>query len=153
MANKYREYFDIDEEYFPQISDSTIAANPDLWTRTYPHQTFIEMLNGMERILARQEKRSLWIEGAYGTGKSQCAYALKKILEAPEEELRAYWDRYEPLKKKADLLEKLVGHKHNGIVTAHRYASGDISSPRTMPCKIASEPLCLSKNATPEKTR
>lgn len=132
-SNKYREYFDIDEEYFPQINDSTIAAaSPDFWTRTYPHYTFIEMLNSMERVLARQEKRSLWIEGAYGTGKSQCAYALKKILEVPEDELRAYWDRYEPLKKKTDLLEKLIGHKQKGIVTAYRYASGMIDSPRDL---------------------
>ena len=47
--NKYREYFDIDEEYFPQVNDSAIAAaSPDFWTRTYPHHTFIEMLNNME---------------------------------------------------------------------------------------------------------
>ena len=131
--NKYREYFDIDEEYFPQVNDSAIAAaSPDFWTRTYPHYTFIEMLNNMERVLARQEKRSLWIEGAYGTGKSQCAYALKKILEVPEEELRAYWDKYEALKKKTDLLEKLIGHKQKGIMTAYRYASGMIDSPRDL---------------------
>ncbi|TAL39060.1 MAG: hypothetical protein EPN93_03015 [Spirochaetes bacterium] len=131
--NKYREYFDIDEEYFPQVNDSAIAAaSPDFWMRTYPHNTFIEMLNNMERVLARQEKRSLWIEGAYGTGKSQCAYALKKILEVPEEELRAYWDRYEPLKNKTDLLEKLNGHKQKGILTAYRYASGMIDSPRDL---------------------
>ncbi len=131
--NKYREYFDIDEEYFPQVNDSAIAAaSPDFWTHTYPHHTFIEMLNSMERVLARQEKRSLWIEGAYGTGKSRCAYALKKILEVPEDELRAYWDRYEPLKKKTDLLEKLIGHKQKGIVTAYRYASGMIDSPRDL---------------------
>jgi len=133
MANKYREYFDIDEDYFPQVNDSAIAAaSPDFWMRTYPHHTFIEMLTSMERVLARQEKRSLWIEGAYGTGKSQCAYALKKILEVMEEELRAYWDRYEPLKNKSDLLEKIIGHKQKGIITAYRYASGMINSPRDL---------------------
>ena len=133
INNKYREYFDIDEEYFPQVNDSAIAAaSPDFWTRTYPHYTFIEMLNNMERVLARQEKRSVWIEGVYGTGKSQCAYALKKILEVPEEELSAYWDKYEPLKQKTDLLEKLIGHKQKGIITAYRYASGMINSPRDL---------------------
>jgi len=133
MANIYREYFEIDEEYFPQINDSSIAAaSSDFWTRTYPHQTFIDMLTNMERVLSRQEKRSLWIEGAYGTGKSQCAYALKKILEVPEDDLREYWNRYEPLKKKPDLLEKILGHKQKGIVTAHRYASGSIGSPRDL---------------------
>ena len=133
MNSKYREYFDIDEDYFPQVNDSAIAAaSPDFWMRTYPHYTFVEMLTSMERVLARQEKRSLWIEGAYGTGKSQCAYTLKKILEVPEEELRAYWDRYEPLKKKPDLLEKIIGHKQKGIITAYRYASGMINSPRDL---------------------
>ncbi len=135
-GNKYRDYFDIDEEYFPQVNDSSIDAaeknNPQFWMRTYPHSTFIEMLSKMERVLARQEKRSIWIEGAYGTGKSQCAYALKKILEEPEEDVRTYWGKYEPLNRKSDLLEKLVGHKKKGIITAYRYASGMIDSPRDL---------------------
>ena len=130
--SRYRTYFEIDEEYFPQINDSAIAASPDFWTRTYPHHTFIEMLNSMERVLSRQEKRSLWIEGAYGTGKSQCAYALKKILEVSESDLREYWNKYDSLKMKTDLLEKFVGHKQKGIITAHRYASGSIFSPRML---------------------
>lgn len=114
MTNKYSEYFDIDENYFPQINESSIKAGVD-WMSTYPHQTFIDMLKSVERILACQEKRSLWIEGTYGTGKSQCAYALKKILEVPEEELKAYWDKFEPLKKQTDLLQKLLGH--NGVLS------------------------------------
>lgn len=130
MANRYCEYFEVDEAYFPQINNSTIKADPDFWKGTYPHETFINMLTQMERILSRQEKRSLWIEGAYGTGKSQCAYALKKILDVPEKELREYWNRCDALKKRADLLEKLLGHKQKGIITAHRYASGSIDSPK-----------------------
>lgn len=130
--NKYREYFDIDDRYFPCIDDAAINAGAP-WDNTYPHSTFIDMLTEMERALARQNNgRTLWIEGAYGTGKSQCAYALRKILEVPEAELCAYWDRYEPLKKKTDLLEKLIGHKKKGIVVAHRYASGGIMSARDL---------------------
>lgn len=130
--NRYCEYFDIDEEYFPQINDSSIKGNPNLWKKTYPHETFINMLKATERVLARQEKRSIWVEGAYGTGKSQCIYALKKILDVPENELRAYWENYEPLKKQSDLLEKIIGHKRKGIITAYRYASGMINSPRDL---------------------
>lgn len=131
-GNKYREYFDIDERYFPCIDDAAIDAGAP-WENTYPHSTFIGMLTEMERALARQNNgRTLWIEGAYGTGKSQCALALRRILEASEDELRAYWDRYEPLKKKTDLLEKLIGHKKKGIVVAHRYASGGIMSARDL---------------------
>jgi len=130
--NKYREYFDIDERYFPCIDDAAIDAGAP-WENTYPHSTFIDMLTEMERALARQNgRRTLWIEGAYGTGKSQCALALRRILEAPEEKLREYWDRYEPLKQKTDLREKLIGHKKKGIIVAHRYASGGIMSPRDL---------------------
>ena len=131
-SNKYREYFDIDERYFPCIDAAAIDAGAP-WENTYPHSTFIDMLTEMERALARQNNgKTLWIEGAYGTGKSQCALALRRILEVPEEELRAYWDRYEPLKKKTDLLEKLIGHKKKGIVVANRYASGGIMSARDL---------------------
>jgi len=131
-SNKYREYFDIDDRYFPCIDDAAINAGAP-WENTYPHSTFINTLTEMEHALARQNNgRTLWIEGAYGTGKSPCAYALRKILEVPEAELRAYWDRYEPLKKKTDLLEKLIGHKKKGIVVAHRYASGGIMSARDL---------------------
>ncbi|KQC03544.1 MAG: hypothetical protein APR53_04960 [Methanoculleus sp. SDB] len=130
--NKYREYFDIDDRYFPCIDDAAINAGAP-WENTYPHNTFIDMLTEMERALARQNNgRTLWIEGAYGTGKSQCAYALRKILEVPEAELCAYWDRYDALKNKTDLLEKLIGHKKKGIVVAHRYASGGIMSARDL---------------------
>jgi len=132
--NKYREYFDIDERYFPCIDDAAISAGAP-WDNTYPHSTFIDMLTEMERALARQNNgKTLWIEGAYGTGKSQCAYAMRKILEVPETELRAYWNKYEPLKtgKSLDLLEKLISHKKKGIVVANRYASGGIMSARDL---------------------
>ena len=130
--NKYREYFDVDDHYFPQINDSAIKSDPSCWTKTYPHKTFIEMLTSMERVLSRQEKRSLWIEGAYGTGKSQCAYALKMILEVSEDELTNYWSKFSDLKNKPDLLQKIINHKKNGILTVYRYASGSISSPRDL---------------------
>lgn len=139
MSNKYFEYFEIDEDYFPQVNDSTIQEKPDCWKRTFPHQTFIEMLKNMERCLARQEKRSLWIEGAYGTGKSQCAYTLKKLLEVPEDDFRKYWSGFKPLENQKDLMEKLLGHKRNGIVTAYKYASGGINSPRDLFLAIQEE--------------
>lgn len=130
-SNKYCEYFNVDEAYFPCIDESAINAGAP-WETTYPHETFIELLNSVEKMLGGTTNRSIWIHGAYGTGKSQCAYALKKILEVPEDELRAYWDKYEPLKKNNALLEKIIGHKEQGILTAYRYASGSITTPQQL---------------------
>lgn len=122
VEETYRSYFDIDENYFPQVTESAIEKSEDLWKRTYPHGKFLELLKTMERVMARQEKRSVWISGAYGTGKSQCAYTLKKMLDVPEEELRVYWQEYKVLQQEGDLLRKLLGHKKEGVVTVYRYA-------------------------------
>lgn len=130
-SKKYCEYFDVDEEYFPCIDESAINAGAP-WETTYPHETFIDLLNSAEKMLGGTTNRSIWIHGAYGTGKSQCAYALKKILEVPNDELQAYWDRYEPLKKNSALLKKFIGHKEQGVLTAYRYASGSIASPQLL---------------------
>lgn len=128
---KYCEYFDVNEKYFPCIDESAINSGA-AWDTTYPHQTFIDLLKLTEKMLGGNTNRSIWIHGAYGTGKSQCAYALKKLLEVPEKEARDYWDKYEPLKQNPALLEKLIGHKSQGIVTAYRYASGSITTPQQL---------------------
>lgn len=132
MANKYVEYFNINEQYFPCIDEEAIRAGAP-WAITYPHETFIMLLRHVERMLSGS-KKPVWIHGAYGTGKSQCGYALKKILEVPEPELRAYWDKFDALQTNAnkDLLERLIGHKSRRIVTAYRYASGGINGTRDL---------------------
>ena len=128
---KYCEYFDIREKYFPCIDESAIKGG-EAWEDTYPHETFVELLNLTEKMLSGTTNRSIWIHGAYGTGKSKCAYALKRILEVPADEVRDYWNSFEPLKKNPALLEKIIGHKSQGIVTAYRYASGSITTPQQL---------------------
>ena len=131
-SQNYCEYFNVNENYIPCVDESAINGGNVAWEQTYPHETFIQLLTDAEKMLSGATNRSLWIHGAYGTGKSQCAYALKKILEVPEEEVRAYWAQYEPLKKYGALLEKIIGHKEQGIITAFRYASGSISTPQQL---------------------
>lgn len=129
-ADNYRTYFDLDDAYFPQINETTIEKAK--WENTYPHETFIKLLESVHNMLDGKTKRSVWIHGSYGTGKSQCAFALKKILEVSDDKLKAYWSQPEqsawPLNKKPDLLTKLIGHKSRKIVTAYRYGSGGVSS-------------------------
>lgn len=45
----YREYFDIDPEYFPQVDKKIIEEQPDLWKKFYPHPTFIKLLKSNVR--------------------------------------------------------------------------------------------------------
>lgn len=94
MFDKYRDYFDIDPEYFPQVNKELIEENPELWKKFYPHETFVKMLKDIISILSRKQKVSLWVEGAYGTGKSHAVLTMKKLLEVSEEETREYFDRF-----------------------------------------------------------
>jgi len=132
--NKYSEYFDIDQEYFPEINESSIKAGVD-WQKTFPHKTFVDLLKASERMLARatnSDKKGIWIEGAYGTGKSRVAWTLKKLLDCSDDKLKAYFTEYDALQKEPDLRDKLLGHKQGKIITAYRYSSSSIDGDRAL---------------------
>ena len=133
--NKYSEYFDIDEGYWPEINPSSIKDPSNKWEKTFPHKTFIDLLKATERMLARgtnSDKKGIWIEGAYGTGKSRVAWTLKNLLDCSDDTLKAYFDEYPALQAEPDLRDKLLGHKQGKIITAYRYASGGIDSDRAL---------------------
>lgn len=122
----YREYFDIDPDYFPQVDKKIIEEHPDLWKKFYPHPTFIKLLKSMVDVLSRKQKLSVWVDGAYGTGKSYAVLTLKKLIEASDEETNAYFERYNLDKF---LCQKLIAQKNEGkILVCHRYVSSDIQS-------------------------
>lgn len=127
--NTYSDYFELDKGYKPEINPCSVKD--ERWQETFPHETFVALLRRLERMLGRENalaKHSIWIEGAYGTGKSRIAWTLDKLLTCSTEELNAYFDEYEDLRREKDLRTKLLGHKHGLIVTAYRYGSGDINS-------------------------
>ncbi|MDI9393664.1 MAG: hypothetical protein QM449_10520 [Synergistota bacterium] len=125
----YKDYFHIDENYFPCVNESAINAGLR-WDGFYPHSTFIDLLTKTERILSRQTKRSLWISGAYGTGKSYAAFTLSSLLTASNEDVEAYFDKFEDLTRlKTDLMQRLIAIKKEGrILTCYRYASAAINN-------------------------
>lgn len=75
---KYCEYFNVNEKYFPCIDESAINSGVS-WQATYPHEAFISLLNGAEKMLGGITNKSLWIHGAYGTGKYSKKYSLHVI--------------------------------------------------------------------------
>lgn len=133
--SKYSEYFYVDEGYYPEINPNSIKDPENKWTNTFPHPTFVKLLDATERMLAAEDKtvkKGIWIEGAFGTGKSRIAWAIKNILDCSADELKAYFDEYEVLREKPDLRDKLLAHKEGRIITCYRYASGDITSTKKL---------------------
>ena len=131
----YSDYFDIDENYYPEINPNSISDPNSRWDGTFPHETFVDLLRATERMLAREtntDKKGIWIEGAYGTGKSRVAWTLKSLLECSPEELNSYFDEYDNLKRQPDLRDKLLAHKGDHIVTVFCYGSGEVDSIRKL---------------------
>ena len=124
MTN-YQHYFNIDPDYSPVVNDKLIEEKPDLWKQYYPHKTFIELLNNTVKVLNRRENKSIWVQGAYGSGKSHAVLALKKLLEADDANTKLYFDKYN---LDSDLLNKFENIKNSDgkILTVHRYGSASI---------------------------
>lgn len=124
MDNKYKDDFDIDPDYFPAVNPDVIKSNPELWKKFYPHETFIKLIKDIVSVLNRQQKQNIWVEGAYGTGKSHAVLTLKHLLDSTEQETKEY---FETFNLDQDLLKKFLYVKSEGkIITVHRYASSSI---------------------------
>ena len=127
-TNKYAEFFEIDEGYYPEINESSIKDPKNKWQNTFPHTDIVALLKVTERVLSRADKKSIWIDGSYGTGKSRIIWMMQNLLTCPEEEFDAYFDKYDNLREEKDLRERLRTCRKGKIVTAVRYATGDITS-------------------------
>lgn len=124
ILEQYRHYFNIDPDYFPAVNEAVINSNPEMWKKFFPHETFIKLIKDAVSILNRKQKLSIWVEGAYGTGKSHAVLTLKKLLDASDEDARAYFQKYG---LDNDLCNTLQSIKNSGkILTVHRYGSSSI---------------------------
>lgn len=122
----YKEYFDIDPKYYAAVTADLIKQGKVSWKNFYPHETFVKLLEKTHTVLSGKDPRSLWVEGAYGTGKSHAALTVKSLLEASDDEVRAYFEDYG---LSNDLCQKLITDKNSGkLITVHRIGSGSIRS-------------------------
>lgn len=132
IMDNYVDFFKIDPEYLPVVDERAIIKNPDLWKKYYPHFTFVDLINNTEKVLSRRINKSIWVDGAYGTGKSHAVLTLKKLLDANENETREYFDKYSD-ELSQDLFSKLMSVKNSGkIITVHHYGSSSVFNDRDL---------------------
>lgn len=132
---KYNDFFAVDESYCPEITPNSIKEDAEGWMHTWPHTTFVELLEKTERMLAREargKRHCIWVQGAFGTGKSRVIWTLRELLTCSEEKFNTYFNEFDALKAKPDLKAKLLAHKRGRVVTAFRYSSGDITDTRKL---------------------
>ena len=122
----YRDYFNIDPRYYAAVTADLISSGKVSWKNFYPHETFVKLLDKTHDVLSKRDNRSIWVEGAYGTGKSHAVLTIKSMLEATDEEIREYFKDYNLNK---DLCQKLITDRNSGkIITIHRIGSASIRS-------------------------
>ncbi|MCD7775622.1 MAG: hypothetical protein LUH40_08585 [Clostridiales bacterium] len=95
-----------------------------MWKKFYPHETFVKLIKSTVRVLERKDKLNIWVDGAYGTGKSHAVLTLKRLLDADEGNTREYFRKYG---LDNDLCNCFQAVKNEGkILTVHRYGSASI---------------------------
>ena len=120
----YNAYFNIDPHYYAAVTKDLIDSGKVSWKHFYPHETFVKLLEKTHSVLSGKENASLWVEGAYGTGKSHAALTVKSLLEEPDKEVEAYFKDF-GIKK--DLRQKWLAVKNAGkLLTIHRIGSSSI---------------------------
>ena len=125
MANLYNQYFQIDPKYYAAVTADLIEQGKVSWKGFYPHETFVKLLETTYRVLSGQATRSIWVEGAYGTGKSHAALTVKSLVDATAEEVVEYFDDYG---LNTTLRDKYVSLKAQNILTIHRIGSAGINT-------------------------
>lgn len=122
----YKDYFNIDPKYYAAVTAELIRKGEVKWNAYYPHETFVRLLEKTHDMLSGKDSRSLWVQGAYGSGKSHAALTVKSLLEAGDDEIRGYFSEYG---LSDDLCQKLITDKNGGkLIAIHRIGSASIRS-------------------------
>jgi len=89
-ALKHKDLVKTREGYAPVyvVNDEKIDS---MWRTFIPHNSFYELLEKFLDILeGRDPRTALWLQGAYGTGKSHACGVLKHLFSDPLEQIESY---------------------------------------------------------------
>lgn len=128
-AQRYNQYFNIAKKFYPVVTKDLIDKGEVKWDAFFPHETFVHLLRQIADMLSGKEHKSIWVEGAYGTGKSHAALTAKCLLEAPEQEVKEYFSDYG---LNMDLCNRFLtarSEEMNGkLIVVHRVGSSAIKN-------------------------
>lgn len=131
----YRDYLEVSENFIPVFTEEVDRAQGDSWQAFIPQKSMRDILEKLHASLDRGGRRtgdirSLWIQGAYGTGKTHAAFVLKHVLEDDMDVVGRYFQRHKEVI--GDLWGRFQGLRsgEKQFLTVYRSGSGDISSDR-----------------------
>ena len=129
----YSDYIKVDEDFIPVYTKDQDTKRPGAWKSFIPHQPMINILDKLIRALGRESDRdnwSIWVNGAYGTGKTYGAFVVKHLLEDPIEEVDEYFEKYKTYI--GYLKDKFIALRSKGkYLVVYTSSSSHITSPFT----------------------
>lgn len=124
----YSEYIKVDPNFIPVFSRNSDRIYPDKWQSFYPHASFKNILKDIVETLEKSNEtkdRSVWMSGAYGTGKTYASFVIKHILEDSVEAITPYFTQ----NGMETLLARVKGVRSKGrILVVQRSASAGINT-------------------------
>lgn len=123
MARKYCDYIQIAEDFIPFYTEDKDKTYPNRWKSFYPHETFVELVRAVVGSVegARDEHRkSIWLRGSYGTGKTYAAFTIKHLLEDSKEDVDSYFAKNVQLSE--ILHNKIDNIKNKGKILVATYS-------------------------------
>lgn len=90
---KYSTYIELSPHYESVVDIDSESRHPDMWQEYIVHEDMkgaIEVICDSLKYEDEDKRRSFWIHGAYGTGKSYAAIVLKHLFEDKTDVIRKF---------------------------------------------------------------
>ena len=134
---RYADFLNVREDFIPVFSEDVDKSHQANWRSFIPHDQMRDLLEKLFIALERGHggaKRSLWLTGAYGTGKTFACFVIKHLLEDDVAEVSDYMLRYRLTQDLWPRLRALREGKRHLVI--YRSASGHITSSRSLMIEI-----------------
>ena len=127
---RYCDYLRINPECHLRMTKEFSDAHSECWLSFYPHQTFVRIL---ETLFHKFESgdRSVWIYGAYGTGKSHAALVIQKLFMDDETRVKKYCANF---KKEipTPVVDSLKKWRKQRSLVVYRSGTDQVSTPQQL---------------------
>jgi predicted MPP superfamily phosphohydrolase len=93
---KYSDYIELSANYESVVDLDAEERNPNLWQDYIVHEDMQKAIDAVCMTMNWEDndkRRSFWIHGAYGTGKSYAAIVLKHLFEDKISEIQKFMER------------------------------------------------------------
>ncbi|MCQ2736546.1 MAG: DUF6079 family protein, partial [bacterium] len=113
---KYNAYIELSPHYESVVDIASDQRNPNMWQEYIVHEDMVKAIEKICESLKFEDidkRRSFWIHGAYGTGKSYAAIVLKHLFEDNISEIEKFFskqqltqhkDKFLSIRKKGEYL-------------------------------------------------